>query len=133
MGFIFEDAASAKGEAESVATMHALLAANPRNGDRIFPYIGGEEVNNDPLHQHRRFIIDFMDLPMRRDTMLPSWHHSELYEREEWIRRSIVPQDYPQPVAADWPDLLDIVERRVRPKRAKDKREAYSTSMVAIC
>jgi hypothetical protein len=34
---------------------------------RIFPYIGGEEVNNDPEHQHRRYVIDFSDFPLRDD------------------------------------------------------------------
>ena len=28
---------------------------------------------------------------------------------------AIVPIDYPDPVAADWPDLLEIVERHVKP------------------
>jgi hypothetical protein len=30
-----------------------------------------------------------------------------------------VPADYPSPVAEEWPDLLDIVERLVKPERAK--------------
>ena len=32
--------------------------------------------------------------------------------------------DYPEPVAADWPDLLEIVERLVKPERDKVDREA---------
>ncbi len=38
-------------------------------------------------------------------------------ERDEALRRGIVPSDYPGPVADDWPDLLEIVEQRVKPKR----------------
>ena len=34
-----------------------------------------------------------------------------------------MPADYPHPVAAEWPDLLEIVERRV-----KDKRGSHSTA-----
>jgi len=33
----------------------------------------------------------------------------------------MVPLGYPEPVAADWPDLLEIVERLVKPERAKNK------------
>ena len=28
--------------------MHELIASNPRNAERIFPYIGGEEINDEP-------------------------------------------------------------------------------------
>jgi hypothetical protein len=55
MGFTFDDAAAAKGEAENLATMRALIAKNPENAKRIFPYIGGEEVNTDPRHAHHRY------------------------------------------------------------------------------
>ena len=37
----------------------------------------------------------------------------------EWLRRGVVPLDYPEPVAADWPELLAIVEARVKPERRK--------------
>jgi hypothetical protein len=37
------DAAAAKGEAESLEAMRALIAKEPKNAERIFPYIGGEE------------------------------------------------------------------------------------------
>ena len=33
-----------------LATMHDLIAEDPRNAERIFPYIGGEEVNDSPTH-----------------------------------------------------------------------------------
>jgi hypothetical protein len=38
----------------------------------------------------------------------------------------VVPEDYLEPVAADWPDLLEIVERKVKPTRMNDNRENYS-------
>src|SRR5271170_1173380 len=34
-------------------------------------------------------------------------------------KEGIVPLDYPADTASDWPDLLDIVERRVKPERQK--------------
>ena len=39
--------------------MHRLIEQNPRNAERIFPYIGGEEVNSSPNHAHHRYIINF--------------------------------------------------------------------------
>ncbi len=86
MGFTFDDEAAAKGTASSLADMERLIAKAPRNAERIFPYIGGEEVNNDPRHAHRRFVINFADI-----------HEAEA--------RNF------------WPDLMEIVERLVKPER----------------
>jgi hypothetical protein len=124
MGFTFDDVAAAKGEAENLGTMHALIAKDPRNAERIFPYIGGEEVNNDPAHKHHRYVIDFADFPLAREVMAKSWAAMTSVEREEVLREGFVPSDYPAPVAADWPELLDIVRRLVKPHRDKDDREA---------
>lgn len=118
-GFTFDDVAAAKGEAESLKAMQDLVAKDPRNAERIFPYIGGEEVNNSLNHAHQRYVIDFADYPLRRDISLPSWLKALPHEREDWVRNGIVPVDYPKPVAADWPDLLDVVEQRVKPGRLK--------------
>jgi hypothetical protein len=97
--------------------------------ERIFPYLGGEEVNNSPTHAHHRWCIDFNDFPLQRDAGLQSWFLNEGSEacdkrRKEWRRVGIVPGDYPGPVAADWPDLLEIVERLVKPERNPQKRDA---------
>lgn len=92
MGFTFDDAAAAKGTASPLAAMERLIAANPRNAERIFPYIGGEEVNNEPRQQHDRYVINFEDMS------------------EDEAR-------------AGWPELMAIVEERVRPVREGDNRE----------
>ena len=52
-----------------------------------------------------------------------SWTDATETERREWLRTGIVPPDYPGPVAADWPDLLAIVEERVKPGRMKLNRQ----------
>lgn len=57
-GFTFDDAGS-KGLATTTAEMRRLVEADPSNAERIYPYIGGEEVNSDPRQQHRRFVINF--------------------------------------------------------------------------
>jgi hypothetical protein len=124
MGFTFDDAAAAKGEAESLAAMHALIEKEPRNAERIFPYIGGEEVNTNPRHAHHRYVIDFIDFPLRREPMVKSWATMTTNEKEESLREGLVPPDYSEPVAADWPDMLEIVERLVKPERMKVDREA---------
>jgi hypothetical protein len=61
-GFTFDDEAAAKGETSSLDDMRRLIEKNPRNADRIFPYIGGEEINNDPQHSHSRYVIDFANM-----------------------------------------------------------------------
>jgi hypothetical protein len=98
-GFTFDDN-SLKGLASSLAEMHRLVSVNPANAERIFPYIGGEEVNSDPTHRNRRFVISF----------------GRMTESQ----------------ARAWPDLMRIVEERVRPQRSQmggyglaNKRKAF--------
>ncbi len=65
MGFTFDDASDADnhtpGTPNPLATMDKAIAENPRNQERIFPYIGGEETNNHPRHLHHRFAISLGD------------------------------------------------------------------------
>lgn len=124
MGFTFDDAAAAKGEAESLATMRALIAKDPRNAERIFPYIGGEEVNNSPTHAHHRYVIDFFDRPLKREPNFKSWFDWSEERKIRGLREGIVPVDYPHEVAEDWPDLIEIVRRKVKPERDGQKRDA---------
>lgn len=86
MGFTFDDT-DKKGVASPISEMHRLIAKDPRNAERIFPYIGGEEVNDSPTHAHHRYVINFEDMT----------------EEEAWR----------------WPDLMKIVEERVKPERMK--------------
>jgi hypothetical protein len=124
MGFTFDDANLAKGSSP-LAEKDQLIACDQRNVERIFPYIGGKEINNDPQQEHRRYVINFEDFPRERRKTRRRW--SELSER--WQRRllrlGIVPLDYPRPVANDWPELLRIIESKVKPQRTIDNRAAY--------
>jgi hypothetical protein len=103
--------------------MHRLIAKDPRNAERIFPYLGGEEVNDSPTHAHHRYVINFEDFPLKREAMGVSWAEADDDLRRDLWRSGIVPPDYPESVAADWPDLLDIVERRVKPERDQQNRD----------
>ncbi len=60
-GFIFDDT-DTKGVASPIAEMRRLIAKDPRNAERIFPYIGGEEVNDSPTHAHHRYVINFGEM-----------------------------------------------------------------------
>lgn len=87
MGFTFDDDEES---ATTLTEMKKLVAKNDRNAERIFPFIGGEEVNESPTHSHRRYVINFGEMS------------------EEDAR-------------AGWPELMEIVERKVRPDRDKLK------------
>ena len=127
-GFTFDNAGSAKGETSSLDELEHLIEKDPRNRERIFPYIGGDEVNTDSTHQHHRYVIDFANFPLRHDLTMPSWAGAAPRQREAWVREGVVPGDYLGPVAADWVDLLEIVERRVKPQRLKQGDEGAKKS-----
>ncbi len=61
-GFAFDDRKAANGETSSIADMQALIERGPHNAERIRPFLGWEEVSNDPGHAHRRYVIDFEEL-----------------------------------------------------------------------
>ena len=116
MGFTFDDT-DKKGVATPLAEMRRLIAENPRNQEVIFPYIGGEEVNTSPTHAHHRYVINFRDWPLRREDVGELWEKASAERRRDLRRQAVVPMDYPEPVAADWPEFLAIVEEKVKPAR----------------
>jgi hypothetical protein len=123
IGFTFDDKAAAQGLATSLSEMEHLLR-DTKNGERIRPYIGGEEINSEPAHRTSRYVIDFEDFPLRRGSGTKPWPEMSTSERRQALREGIVPSDYPGAVAADWPKLLQIVETLVKPQRDKVKRDA---------
>ncbi|MBD1858010.1 MULTISPECIES: Eco57I restriction-modification methylase domain-containing protein [Leptolyngbya] len=98
MGFTFDDT---KADLTSIATMNQLIEKDPRNAERIFPYIGGDEINNNPTHSHHRYVINFGDMS------------------EDEARK--------------YPDLMAIVEEKVKPQRLLDKREIYRRKWWQFC
>ena len=123
MGFTFDDT-DRKGVATPLAEMRRLIEKNPRNRDAIFPYIGGEEVNTSPTHAHHRYVINFQDWPLRRADLGTTWRDANDDTRRDWWRDGIVPLDYPEPVAANYPELLTIVEAKAKPERDVQNRKA---------
>ena len=97
-----------------------LLAKNPRNKDVLFPYLGGDDLTSSPDFSPSRWVINFFDWPLNR-TLTGSWAKATKQQREEWLNQGSVPKDYPDPVAGDYPDCLEIIERSVLPERTRRK------------
>ena len=116
MGFTFDDT-DKKGIATPLVEMRRLIADDPRAEEVIRPYIGGQEMNFDTTHQHHRYVINFRDWPLRRADIGETWEEADADRRNELRRQPVVPSDYPDPVAADWPELLGIVRDEVKPER----------------
>ena len=83
MGFTFDDT-DAKKVASPIEEMHRLIRSDPRNSERIFPYIGGEEVNDSPLHRHHRYVINFGEMSEEEARRWP-----ELFEL---VRAKVLPE-----------------------------------------
>ena len=49
----------------------ALIAANARNSEVIFPYLNGQDVNSSPTQSASRQIINFFDWPLERASQFP--------------------------------------------------------------
>lgn len=121
MGFTFDDTDS-RGIASPISEMKRLVRENPRNQEVIFPYIGGREVNTSPVHAHHRYVINFRNWPLCRADLGETWKDAAESHRKDWLRGGIVPLDYTSPVAADWPELLKILEEKVKPSRDATQR-----------
>jgi hypothetical protein len=59
-GFLFDDKDSA---ANPISIMTRLLASDPRNRERILPFVGGEDINSSNSADPKRWIIYFGELP----------------------------------------------------------------------
>ena len=80
-----------------------LIDNEPENKAVLFPYLNGEDLNSRPDHSPTRWVINFFDWPLNRDT---------------------APVGYEGPVAEDYPACLEIVELKVKPERMKNNRKA---------
>ena len=123
MGFTFDDT-DKKGIATPLSEMRRLIDMNQRNQEVIFPYIGGEEVNYEPTHAYHRYAINFRNYPLQRVELETSWQIADSEQRTKWVFDGMVPQDYPASVASDWPEILKIVEEKVKPEREVQNRKS---------
>lgn len=95
----------------------ARIARDARNAEVLFPYLNGEDLNSHPQQQASRWVINFWDWPLDRSAEGGTWASADERQRGLWLRDGRVPADYPARVAADFPELLDIVRRLVKPER----------------
>ena len=61
VGFLFQDG---KDGCSTISEMERLIERDSKNKDRIFPYLGGAEVNESPHHKPSRFAISFSDMDL---------------------------------------------------------------------
>ena len=85
-----------KGFVIDPAEAQRLIDNDPCNRDVILPYVDGEDLNSRSDQSPSRWIINFFDWPLDRDS---------------------APDGYDGRVAADYPQCLDIVTSRVKPDR----------------
>jgi hypothetical protein len=102
---------------------HALIARNPDHKDCLFPYLNGEDLNSRFDQSPSRWVINFHDWPLNRKAD-GIWKTADAKRRKTWLQSGMVSADYPDPVAADYPELLAIVEEKAKPERDKLNRKA---------
>ncbi|MCK6570145.1 restriction endonuclease [Myxococcota bacterium] len=96
----------------------AMIARDPRCRNVLYPFLDGDDLSSDPAQSARRWVINFHDWPHSR-TAEGLWLNATEREQREFLRRGFVPRDYPGPVAEDYPEVLGILERTVRPERQR--------------
>lgn len=69
-GFTFDDE-DTSGYASPIAAMHDLFTRDARNEKRVFPLLGGREINNSPKHAWRRFVINFGEMTLEKAMCWP--------------------------------------------------------------
>ncbi len=69
-GFSFDESSTST-ETNSYELMNQLIKKDPKNSEKIFPYIGGEEVNSHPQHLHNRHVINFGELTLQEANEWP--------------------------------------------------------------
>ena len=93
----------------------ALIERDAKSAEVLFPYLNGEDLNSHPEQKPSRWVINFWDWPLDREAP-GTWSDADVDQRERWLREGHVPADYPGRVAEDFPEVLDIVRRRVKPE-----------------
>ena len=84
----------------TIEEAQALIEKDPRNKDVLFPYLNGQDLNSNPDQSPSRWVINFHD-----------WVLDEEHDDPKKPKG--------QPYAADYPDILKIVEEKVKPDRDK--------------
>lgn len=78
-----------------------MVGLHSKYKDVIYPYLVGQELNIDPCHEPSKWIINFRDWPLSRES---------------------APSGYSGPVAEDYPLCLEILRQDVYPERLEKNR-----------
>ena len=68
-GFLFDDHDPGS---NAISEMQRLLEDDPANAEVIRPYMSGEDLNNAPNLQPKRFVIDFADFSLEQASKWPA-------------------------------------------------------------
>ncbi|HEY0319441.1 MAG TPA: hypothetical protein VGC66_00570 [Pyrinomonadaceae bacterium] len=101
---------------------HFYLDLSQTNAEVLFPYLNGDDLNTSPNQKASRWIVNFWDWPLSRDRE-GNWSTASEKEREVWLREGQVPSDFPGRVADDFPEILKLVEERVKPERQRKNKD----------
>jgi hypothetical protein len=114
----------------------ALIDKNPDNEDVLFPYLNGQDLNNNVDQSPSRWVINFFDWPERRYTE-DEWAALDKGEKKKIRDRiadermvPIAPPDYKWEVAMDYPDCYQILQERVKPERTRWKTDKKGNEIV---
>jgi N-6 DNA Methylase len=98
-GFLFEDGAQGSTPLDK---MREILACHPGYSEVIRPYIGGDELNTHPRHEHSRFVINLNDVP--EEPGLDAWPELRqiIYEMVKPTRDALGPNPNNAPLKKRW-------------------------------
>ena len=84
-GFLFDDG---KPDSTDLSTMREILVSDPLSAKYIKVYVGGEQANNQPVFEPKRFVIDFGEMTIeeaRQRAALFSIVQSKVYPERSTI------------------------------------------------
>lgn len=102
-----------------------LIDKSSKNKDVLFPYLIGDDINNNPEQKPGRWVINFHDWPLTRFTE-SEWKKIDIKEKENINNRIFkgqlikkAPYWFGGEVATDYHDCIEIVTLLVKPEREK--------------
>jgi hypothetical protein len=117
-GFLFDDSDE---KANPVAGMHQVLNSNPELSERIFRYIGGDEVVNSPTHSPSRWVIFLSDLKHESSLDQVAPLANIVREKVKPYRDSLPDSPVNRPLKTRWwayqahrPDFYDSIKSKSR-------------------
>jgi len=105
-------------------TRKQLIELNSQNKEVIFPFMNGEDLNNQPDLTPTRWILNFRNWPLKRATN-EEWLQLNKNERKIGEEKHLlVEPGYSDWVASDFQDCLDIINNKVKLDRNTKSKES---------